>query len=339
MASTVPYVWDVARRRSAGSARDAKIPQEGASNAGLVCDPAGLRLADIALEGRDVSDSYPPTDAFPEFMATLLDEEDPGWQELPSHLIVPTGFREIDETLGGGIRTGQLTLIAGVAGVGTSILATDIARAAAFRRRVRTAMIAPDSPRSELITRVIAAEAGVPIAHIRSRSLRDDDRRRLIDARQSLEAAPLWVNAEYGITMGAKVVLDTVRYMTDEPGARLVIIDGTSQSEPDNRSLALGLRGIAQERRIAVVVVSKSVVSTTLKGSLPSLDELREYQEIGDLFDLVLTLHREDLYSWDSKRAGEADLEITKHRYGPQRRFVLAFQGHYGRFVEMAPSS
>jgi len=286
-----------------------------------------------------VSNKYPPTDAFAEIVSALLGEEDRGGRGSPPHLVVPTGFREIDETLGGGIRTGQLTLIAGVPGVGTSILATDIARAAAFRGNVRTAMIAPDTPLSEVITRVIAAEARVPVAHLRSGSLSEDDRRRLTNARQSLEAAPLWVNAEYGIKMGAEVVLDTVRYMTGEPGARVVIVDGTSQSEPDNRSLALGLRRLAHERRVAVVVVSKCVVSPKLSEGLPSLDDLREYQQMADLFDLALMLRREDLYSRESKRPGEADIDITKHRYGPHRRFVLAFQGHYGRFVEIEPSS
>lgn len=285
-------------------------------------------------------DSYPPIDAFPRFLATLLDEDvmDMGDGSRP-HLVVPTGFSELDETLGGGLRTGQLTLITGVAGVGTSILATDIARAAAFRSGLRTAVIAPDSSTSEVVARVIAAETRVSLARIRTGTLGEDERVRLTDARRALEEAPIWVNAEYGVTMSAEVVLDTVDYMAGWSGARLVIIDGTSQSEPQNRSLVLGLRRVAQERRLAIVVVSKSLVSTARMGSLPSLNELREYQQMADLFDVVLTLHREDLFTWESKRPGEADLEITKHRYGPQRRLVLAFQGYYGRFVDMARTS
>ena len=33
---------------------------------------------------------------------------------------------------------------------------------------------------------------------------------------------------------------------------------------------------------------------------------------------------------------GEADLIVAKHRNGPTRDVVVAFQGHYSRFVDMA---
>jgi replicative DNA helicase len=41
------------------------------------------------------------------------------------------------------------------------------------------------------------------------------------------------------------------------------------------------------------------------------------------------------MHDWDSTRAGEADLEIAKHRHGPSRRITLMFQGHYARFVDL----
>ena len=36
-------------------------------------------------------------------------------------------------------------------------------------------------------------------------------------------------------------------------------------------------------------------------------------------------------------RAGEADLIVAKHRNGPTATVTVAFQGHYSRFVDMAP--
>ncbi len=52
--------------------------------------------------------------------------------------------------------------------------------------------------------------------------------------------------------------------------------------------------------------------------------------------DMVILLHREDMYEKESPRAGEADLIVAKHRNGPTRDLVVAFQGHYSRFVDMA---
>ena len=53
--------------------------------------------------------------------------------------------------------------------------------------------------------------------------------------------------------------------------------------------------------------------------------------------DVVILLHREDLYERESPRAGEADLIVAKHRNGPTTTVTVAFQGHYSRFVDMAP--
>ena len=54
--------------------------------------------------------------------------------------------------------------------------------------------------------------------------------------------------------------------------------------------------------------------------------------------DVVILLHREDAYERESPRAGEADLIVAKHRNGPTATVTVAFQGHYSRFVDMAPS-
>ena len=52
--------------------------------------------------------------------------------------------------------------------------------------------------------------------------------------------------------------------------------------------------------------------------------------------DMVILLHREDVYEKESPRAGEADIIVAKHRNGPTANVTVAFQGHYSRFVDMA---
>ncbi len=52
--------------------------------------------------------------------------------------------------------------------------------------------------------------------------------------------------------------------------------------------------------------------------------------------DIVILLHREDLYERESARAGEADLIVAKNRNGPTTTVTVAFQGHYSRFADMA---
>ncbi|WP_134774594.1 replicative DNA helicase [Ornithinimicrobium flavum] len=52
--------------------------------------------------------------------------------------------------------------------------------------------------------------------------------------------------------------------------------------------------------------------------------------------DVVILLHRESLYERESPREGEADVIVAKHRNGPTDTVVVAFQGHYSKFTNMA---
>jgi replicative DNA helicase len=68
----------------------------------------------------------------------------------------------------------------------------------------------------------------------------------------------------------------------------------------------------------------------------PALSDLRESGSIEQDADMVILLHREDVYDKESMRAGEADLIVAKHRNGPTRDVAVAFQGAYSRFADMA---
>jgi replicative DNA helicase len=66
-------------------------------------------------------------------------------------------------------------------------------------------------------------------------------------------------------------------------------------------------------------------------------DGIAVHNSIEQDSDVVILLHREDAYERESPRAGEADLIVAKHRNGPTTTVTVAFQGHYSRFVDMAP--
>jgi replicative DNA helicase len=80
------------------------------------------------------------------------------------------------------------------------------------------------------------------------------------------------------------------------------------------------------------------VYDATVKGTHNFIaDSLISHNSIEQDSDVVILLHREDVYERESPRAGEADLIVAKHRNGPVATVTVAFQGHYSRFVEMAP--
>jgi len=82
----------------------------------------------------------------------------------------------------------------------------------------------------------------------------------------------------------------------------------------------------------------QSVFDATVKGTHNFVaDGILAHNSIEQDADVVILLHREDAYERESPRAGEADFIVAKHRNGPTTTVTVAFQGHFSRFVDMAP--
>jgi replicative DNA helicase len=80
------------------------------------------------------------------------------------------------------------------------------------------------------------------------------------------------------------------------------------------------------------------VFDATVKGTHNFIaDGIFAHNSIEQDSDMVILLHREDAYERESPRAGEADFIVAKHRNGPTATVTVAFQGHYSRFIDMAP--
>jgi replicative DNA helicase len=67
------------------------------------------------------------------------------------------------------------------------------------------------------------------------------------------------------------------------------------------------------------------------------LSDLRESGSIEQDADVVILLHRDDMYD-SQNRSGEADFIVAKHRNGPTRTITVSAQLHFARFFDMAPN-
>jgi replicative DNA helicase len=107
------------------------------------------------------------------------------------------------------------------------------------------------------------------------------------------------------------------------------------QQEVSEFSRALKL--LAKELELPVIAMSQlNRGSEQRQDKKPMLSDLRESGSIEQDADMVMMIHREDMYEKESPRAGEADIMLVKHRNGPTANVTVAFQGHYSRFVDMA---
>ncbi|HEX8971945.1 DnaB-like helicase C-terminal domain-containing protein, partial [Oryzihumus sp.] len=138
------------------------------------------------------------------------------------------------------------------------------------------------------------------------------------------------------------------RRLKQRNNLRLVIIDylqlmssgkrvESRQQEVSEFSRALKL--LAKELEVPVIALSQLNRGPEQRtDKKPQMSDLRESGSIEQDADMVILLHRESLYERESPREGEADLIVAKHRNGPTDTIVVAFQGHYSRFTNMASS-
>jgi replicative DNA helicase len=256
---------------------------------------------------------------------------------------IPTGFRELDE-LTNGLHPGQLIVVAGRPGSGKSTMGLDTLRAASIHHQHTSVLFSLEMGRNEITMRLLSAEAQILLQRLRTGQMTDPDWNRLARRMGEIAQAPLFIDDSPNLTM--MEIRAKARRLKQRHDLKLVVVDYlqlmTSPKRVENRQqevaeMSRSLKLLAKELEVPVIAISQLNRGPEQRSDKrPQMADLRESGAIEQDADLVILLHREDMYERESPRAGEADLIVAKHRHGPTATITVAFQGHYSRFVDMA---
>lgn len=256
---------------------------------------------------------------------------------------VPTGFAEFDE-LTQGLHPGQMIIFAGRPAMGKTTLGMDVMRSAAIHNGMASAIFSLEMDRQEIMMRIMAAEAQVPMSRLRDGTVDDQDWERLARATTRFMDAPLYIDDSANMTL--MEIRAKCRRLKQKADLKLVVIDylqlmssgkrvESRQQEVSEFSRALKL--LAKEIEVPVIAISQLNRGNEQRtDKKPMMSDLRESGSIEQDADLIVLIHREDYYEKESARAGEADLIVAKHRNGATKTIPVAFEGHYSRFKDMA---
>jgi replicative DNA helicase len=302
-----------------------------------VVDRAQVEIYDVTE--RRTSEDYVHIESLLQF---TLDEIEKISQTGGIGTGIPTGFQQLDE-ITNGLHPGQMITVAGRPGSGKSTLALDFARSAAVKNRRPTAIFSLEMGKLEIMMRLFSAEAGVALQNMRSGHMSDQDWRRLALRSSELAEAPLFIDDSPNLTM--MEIRAKARRLRQRHDLQLIVIDYlqlmTSAKRVESRQqevseFSRSMKLLAKELDVPVVALSQLNRSPEQRqDKKPMLSDLRESGSIEQDSDLVLLVHRPDLYEPETERAGEADLIIAKHRNGPTATVAVAFQGRYSRFADM----
>ncbi|MFA4081442.1 Replicative DNA helicase [Mycobacteroides salmoniphilum] len=310
---------------------------EGADVAEVV-DRAQAEVYDVT--DRRMSEDYVPLE---ELLQPTMDEIDAIASAGGMSKGVPTGFTDLDE-ITNGLHPGQMIIVAARPGVGKSTLGLDFMRSCSIKHQLPSVIFSLEMSKTEIVMRLLSAEAKIKLGDMRSGRMSDDDWTRLARRMSEISEAPLYIDDSPNLTM--MEIRAKARRLNQKAGLKLVVVDYlqlmTSGKKHESRQqevseFSRNLKLLAKELEVPVIAISQLNRGPEQRtDKRPQVSDLRESGSLEQDADMVILLHRPDAFERDDPRGGEADLILGKHRNGPTATITVAHQLHLSRFTNMA---
>ena len=183
-----------------------------------VVDRAQAEIYDVT-ERRSTSEDFVPLE---ELLQPTMDEIDAIASSGGISRGVPTGFTELDEVTNG-LHPGQMIIVAARPGVGKSTLGLDFMRSCSIKHRLASVIFSLEMSKSEIVMRLLSAEAKIKLADMRSGRMSDDDWTRLARRMSEISEAPLFIDDSPNLTM--MEIRAKARRLQPAPDLRLIVVD------------------------------------------------------------------------------------------------------------------
>ncbi|HEU5109076.1 MAG TPA: replicative DNA helicase [Micromonosporaceae bacterium] len=330
----------ILRRLVEAGTRIVQLGYAGADGADVneVVDRAQASIYEVTE--RRMSEDYV---ALEELLQPTMDEIDAIASRGGSSLGVPTGFVDLDEVTNG-LHAGQMIIIAARPGIGKSTLGLDLARSCSVRHGMSSVIFSLEMSRTEIVMRMLSAEARIRLQDMRGGRMSDDDWTRLARRMSEISEAPLFIDDSPNMTM--MEIRAKARRLKQRHDLKLIVVDymqlRSSGKRVESRQQEVSefsrqLKLLAKELEVPVVAISQLNRGPEQRtDKRPMLADLRESGSLEQDADMVILIHRPDAWERDDPRAGEADLILAKHRAGPTTTVTVAHQLHYSRFADLA---
>ena len=238
---------------------------------------------------------------------------------------IPTGFSDLDRMIVG-LSGPDMTIVGARPGVGKTSFLASIVRNIMFKQTKRIAFFTLEMGNEQIAMRFIAMQSGINFLKQRSGNIRDDEMTKYIEAVGDLTVTkyPLFINDLPGLSPNK--IRQELRRLGD---IDLCIVDYLQLANSDEKNqqrhlevaaVGRGLKSIARQFNIPVLVAAQLNRAGEARGDEPKLSDLRESGSLEQDADNVLFLHRE-------RDEAATKLIIAKQRNGGVGTIYLNYNG------------
>jgi replicative DNA helicase len=272
---------------------------------------------------------------------------------------VPTGFTKFDE-LTAGLQPETLIVVAARPGMGKTSWAVNVAINAALNHQIPVLIFSLEMSKYELMERMLSGEARIDSNKIKRGFIEYREwKEKIYPAGARLAKAPLVIDdspSQSILDIRAKARrfrADTKLFPPPPPGTErrpnerplgLIVIDylqlarGSGGKQQENREreiaeISRGLKALAKDLKLPIIAVSQLNRGLEKReDKKPQLSDLRESGAIEQDADMILFIHREEMYNTEGATKGAADLIVGKHRAGATGDVKMSFIKEFTRF-------
>lgn len=274
-----------------------------------------------------------------EFVAEAYDKIGKEEKGIPS-------FIELDNLIGG-LKKGEMIIVAARPGMGKTTICLNIAERAATIHEATVAFFTLEMTAVQVASRMLFARARVNQEEAKSgKGISDSDFAKLASAMEEISRSNLYIDDTSMIAVAE--IRSKLRKLKREKGLDLVVIDyiglmqASSLQQADNRQQQISeisrqLKGIAKELEVPVLVISqlnRASVKSEGKIKEPDLSHLRESGALEQDADIVIFIHRPHYYD-ESEDKHLAKVIVAKNRNGAVGTAYLGFLREYSLFCDM----
>lgn len=262
---------------------------------------------------------------------------------------IPTGFVQLDKLTAGWQRS-DMIIVAARPAMGKTAFVLSMARNIAVEHKRAVAVFSLEMSSTQLVTRLIASEAGISSEKLRKGDLNDSEFAILHQHIARLTNAPIFIDDTPGLNIFE--LRAKARRLKSQHNVDLIIIDylqlmtagGDSKGgnrEQEISSISRSIKSIAKELDVPIIALSQLSRAVETRGGdkKPMLSDLRESGAIEQDADIVCFLYRPEYYKiYEDEHGstlGVGEVIVAKHRNGAVDTVRLRFIPELAKFADL----